>query len=208
LSNERKHPNEATAFARDGGALNWANALTGCRLVLSPLLFFLILDAEDTRGASWLAAALGFALAMSDYYDGKVARRGGGHRISRWGAFLDPLADKVVVLGSMICFVIVGRYWWLPVAIIAARELLITGYRVWWARSGLALPARLSAKYKTSLQGVALLMAALPPLEDADGAVAAALWVAVAITVSSGAQYLLDGRSAMSQTGAFQDERS
>jgi CDP-diacylglycerol--glycerol-3-phosphate 3-phosphatidyltransferase len=203
LSEESKYSSSATTIARDGGALNWANALTGGRLLLSPVLFFLVLRAEDTLGASWSAAALGFLLAMSDYYDGKVARRGGGHRISRWGAFLDPLADKVVVLGSMICFVIVGRYWWFPVAIVAARELLITGYRVWWARHGLALPARRSAKYKTALQGIALLLAALPPFEDADGVVTAALWVAVGVTVVSGAQYLLDGRTAMSQSGAL-----
>ncbi|MCH7790591.1 MAG: hypothetical protein IH940_14290, partial [Acidobacteria bacterium] len=64
-------------------------------------------------------------------------------------------------------------------------------------------PARRSAKYKTSLQGIALLMAALPPFEDADGLVTAALWVAVVITIVSGVQYLLDGRSAMSQSGAL-----
>lgn len=202
MSDETRYSSEAVA-SRDGGALNWANALTGGRLVLSPFLFWFVLDAADTRGAAWSAAALGFVLALSDYYDGKVARRGGGHRISRWGAFLDPLADKVVVLGSMICFVIVDRYWWFPVAIVAAREFLITGYRIWWAKQGLSLPARRSAKYKTSLQGIALLMAALPPFEDADGLVTAALWVAVVITIVSGVQYLLDGRSAMSQSGAL-----
>ncbi|MCH7789753.1 MAG: CDP-alcohol phosphatidyltransferase family protein, partial [Acidobacteria bacterium] len=145
MSDETRYSSEVVA-SRDGGALNWANALTGGRLVLSPFLFWFVLDAADTRGAAWSAAALGFVLALSDYYDGKVARRGGGHRISRWGAFLDPLADKVVVLGSMICFVIVDRYWWFPVAIVAARELLITGYRIWWAKQGLSLPARRSAK--------------------------------------------------------------
>ncbi len=193
---------ETVATQRDAGAMNWANALTATRLVLAPLLFWLVLDAEQTRGASWWAAGLGFALAVSDYYDGKVARRGGGHRISRWGAFLDPLADKVVVLGSMICFVIVDRYWWVPVAIVAVREALITGYRIWFARYGLALPARRSAKYKTFSQGVALLLAALPPLENADWLVNSALWVAVAVTVVSGVQYLIDGRAAMSRSGS------
>ena len=171
-----------------------ANLLTLTRLALSPLLFWLILDAPDTKGASWAAFGLGVAMAGTDFFDGRVARRSGIE--TRAGAFLDPLVDKVVVLGAGFCLVSVERYWWLPVTVIAMRELGITAWRTRWVGEGVVIPARRSAKYKTFVQGTAMALALLPPLQDADVVLAAALWVAVAFTVFTGAQYLLDARRA------------
>ena len=81
--------------------------------------------------------------------------------------------------------------------IIAFRELGITAWRARWAGEGVSIPARRSAKYKTFVQGVALAMAVMPALESADAVLTAALWMAVAFTVVTGLQYLLDGRSAL-----------
>lgn len=181
------------------GITHPANLLTLARLLFAPLLFWFVLDAEADRGVSWAAFGLGVALASTDFFDGKVARR--SNVVSRSGAFLDPLADKVVIIGSAYCLVSVGRYWWLPVTIIAIRELGITAWRSRWARDGLALPARQSAKYKTFVQGLALVMAVMPTLEESDTLIGAMLWVAVAWTVFSGVQYLLDGQNALSETG-------
>lgn len=189
-----------TASAHTAGFTHPANMLTIARLVFAPLLFALVLGARDERGTSWWAFGLGIVLAATDFFDGKVARRAGV--VTRGGAFLDPLADKVVVIGSAICLVVVERYWWVPVAIMAAREIGITLWRSQWARKGLSIPARRSAKYKTSVQGAALVLAVTPPLLDADLVVAAALWIAVAFTVVTGAQYLVDGQKATSTTGA------
>ncbi|SVB04172.1 uncharacterized protein METZ01_LOCUS157026, partial [marine metagenome] len=176
-----------------------ANLVTLARLLFSPVLFATVVAARDHRGVSWWATALGGALALSDVVDGRLARRRG--TVSRWGAFLDPLADKVVVIGVAVCLVSVDRYHWVPVALLTLREVVITGYRLVLARQGLAVPARRSAKWKTTVQGLALMLAVAPPLEDADVAVAAALWVAVAVTLVTGAQYLLDGTRAASTTG-------
>ena len=176
-----------------------ANVLTMTRMVFAPILFWLVLEAESTRGVSWAAFGLGVAMAFTDFFDGWVARR--ANVVSRSGAFLDPLADKVVILGSSFCLVAVERYWWVPVTIMAIRELGITAWRARWAREGLAIPARRSAKYKTFVQGVALAMAVFPPLETSDTVVAVALWVAVVWTVITGVQYLIDGQSALSRTG-------
>ena len=187
------------AVPRSAGITHPANLLTIMRLLFAPLLFWLLLSAEDTRGVSWAAFGLGVALASTDFFDGKVARR--ANVVSRSGAFLDPLADKVVILGSGFCLVAVGRYWWLPVALMAVRELGITVWRSRWARHGLALPARRSAKYKTFVQGVALAMAVMPTLEDQDTLIDVMLWVAVVWTFVSGIQYLIDGQNALSSTG-------
>ncbi|MCY3851436.1 MAG: CDP-alcohol phosphatidyltransferase family protein [Acidimicrobiaceae bacterium] len=187
------------AVPRSAGITHPANLLTIMRLLFAPLLFWLLLSAEDTRGVSWAVFGLGVALASTDFFDGKVARR--ANVVSRSGAFLDPLADKVVILGSGFCLVAVGRYWWLPVALMAVRELGITVWRSRWARHGLALPARRSAKYKTFVQGVALAMAVMPTLEDQDTLIDVMLWVAVVWTFVSGIQYLIDGQNALSSTG-------
>lgn len=187
------------AVPRSAGITHPANLLTIMRLLFAPLLFWLVLAAEDTRGVSWAAFGLGVALASTDFFDGRVARR--ANVVSRSGAFLDPLADKVVILGSGFCLVAVDRYWWLPVTLMAVRELGITAWRGRWARHGLALPARRSAKYKTFVQGLALAMAVMPTLQDQDTLVDVALWIAVVWTLVSGIQYLIDGQSALSSTG-------
>ena len=67
----------------------------------------------------WAAFGLGIALAVTDFFDGRVARR--SNVVSRSGAFLDPLADKIVVIGGAYCLVYVERYWWVPVTIIACE---------------------------------------------------------------------------------------
>jgi CDP-diacylglycerol--glycerol-3-phosphate 3-phosphatidyltransferase len=196
-------PSTAAAVAQparfhSGAVLTPANILTIGRIALAPLLFALVVLEPDTRGASWGAFSLGMVLAITDNFDGRLARK---HGTTRSGAFLDPLADKVVVLGAMSSLVFVDRYWWLPVAIVAVREIAISAWRTRWARRGVAIPARRSAKHKTLVQGIALLLAVLPPLRHQDGLLTAALWVAVAFTVVTGLQYALDGRRAFSDTG-------
>ncbi len=193
----RSAPQGSPGVPSRASLLHPANLLTLARLLFAPLLFLLILQADDTRGASWAAFGLGVALAGTDYFDGRVARRSGV--TSRSGAFLDPLADKVVVLGAAYCLVAVERYWWVPVTLLAFRELGITAWRARWAGEGVSIPARRSAKYKTFVQGVALAMAVMPSLKDADTVLAVALWVAVAFTTITGVQYLLDGRSVRAQ---------
>jgi CDP-diacylglycerol--glycerol-3-phosphate 3-phosphatidyltransferase len=187
------------ADPRQAGITHPANLLTITRLVFAPVLFWLVLDAEATRGVSWTAFGLGVVLASTDFLDGRVARR--ANVVSRSGAFLDPLADKVVILGSGFCLVAVDRYWWVPVTIIAVREVAITAWRGRWAREGLSLPARNSAKYKTAVQGIALAAAVMPTLEHQDTAVDVLLWIAVVWTVVTGIQYLIDGQNALSTTG-------
>jgi CDP-diacylglycerol--glycerol-3-phosphate 3-phosphatidyltransferase len=188
----------ATTRFQASDVMTPANVLTIARIVLAPPLFALILLADDRRGASWAAFVLGVVIALTDNFDGKLARRWG---TTRSGAFLDPLADKIVVLGVMFCLVAVDRYHWVPVAIVTVREVAISVWRSRWARRGVAIPARRSAKHKTLVQGIALLVAVLPPLERHSWPIDTLLWVAVAFTVVTGLQYAIDGQRAMSLTG-------
>ncbi|MBL90020.1 MAG: CDP-diacylglycerol--glycerol-3-phosphate 3-phosphatidyltransferase [Actinobacteria bacterium] len=176
-----------------------ANLVSLARLLLSPLLFLAVLNADESLGTSWMAVFWGFTLAASDVLDGHLARMRG--TVSKWGAFIDPLADKVVVIGTALCLVDVQRFQLLPVLILAGREIFITLYRLQVARQGLAIPARKSAKWKTSIQGIALMIAVMPPLEESQWVVDFGIWVAVVFTVVTGIQYLMDGILATSSTG-------
>ena len=170
---------------------NWANILTVSRFFLAPLAFWLVLRAESDKGASWWLVIVAVAVVASDWWDGWFARK--HQNESKFGAFLDPFADKVIVLGVAACFVAVGRYWWLPVALLWVRDVGISVLRVVYAKRGVSVPARLSAKWKTTLQGAALTAAALPPLKTYDELHVVLIWAAVAITLYTGLQYLKDG---------------
>ncbi|WCO65379.1 CDP-diacylglycerol--glycerol-3-phosphate 3-phosphatidyltransferase [Iamia majanohamensis] len=171
-----------------------ANAVTIIRLLVSPALLVMILR----EPSSWAAVVMWFVLAVTDGIDGALARRFG---TTRSGAFLDPLADKVLVLGALFALVAAGRFAWLPVALIALREVAISVYRTHLGRSGLAVPARTLAKVKTVVQEVAVFLALLPLTVDHPALADIALWLAVALTLVSGAQYLLDGRGAATTLG-------
>jgi CDP-diacylglycerol--glycerol-3-phosphate 3-phosphatidyltransferase len=172
------------------GLASPANIITFSRIMVSPVLFWLVLEADASRGTSWAAFGLGLVMGVSDLFDGRVARAYGA---TKSGAFLDPLADKIVVIGAAVCLVSVDRMHWLPVAIIVIRELWISALRIGFARQGISIPARPLAKWKTFIQGIALMLAVLPLLEHQQWVVDIALWVAVAITVVTGWQYVRDG---------------
>jgi CDP-diacylglycerol--glycerol-3-phosphate 3-phosphatidyltransferase len=86
-------------------------------------------------------------------------------------------------------------FWWLPVALIALREIAVSAYRSLVGRRGISVPARTLAKAKTVVQDLAVGFALLPLTADEHPAVAnTCLWVAVVLTIVTGAQYLLEGR--------------
>ncbi|CAN5668377.1 CDP-diacylglycerol--glycerol-3-phosphate 3-phosphatidyltransferase [soil metagenome] len=178
----------ATSFG-SSALLTPANAVTVVRLLLAPIVVVMVVD----TGPSWPAFILGFGLAVTDGLDGHMARR---HGTTRSGAFLDPLADKVLVLGILYALVTIDRFWWLPVAIIALREVAISVFRAHLGRQGLAVEARYWAKVKTVVQELVLAFALLPLTADVRWIADSLLWLAVALTVITGVQYLHDGRRA------------
>jgi CDP-diacylglycerol---glycerol-3-phosphate 3-phosphatidyltransferase len=172
-----------------------ANGLTILRFLLAPVLAALVLE----RNPWWLTFWLGWALGATDLFDGKLARQA---EPTRFGAFFDPLADKLVVLLTGFALVHIGRFALLPMVLIAVRELGIMLYRSYWSRRGLSIPARTSAKYKTFVQGIAIAAAMFPPLDSAWWVADWLLWLAVAFTLVTAAQYLLDGRGALRTGGS------
>ena len=199
MASSHHHQNDSHLVPIDdrygpGALLTPANVITVLRLVLSPLLLVMIVK----EPSSWAAFAFWTMLALTDGIDGHLARR---HGTTRSGAFLDPLADKVLVLGALFALVAADRFWVVPVALITVREVAISVFRTQLGRQGLAVPARTLGKVKTVVQEFAVALALLPITADADLLASGVLWAAVALTLVSGAQYLLDGRAAATTLG-------
>ena len=170
----------------DPGAIaTWANAVTVSRLLVSPLLFTII---PNDQGGAWAALALWFVLSASDGVDGYLARR---HGTTRSGAFLDPLADKVLVLGAMFTLVSRSVFDLWPVILIATREVGISVYRVVVGAKGVSVPATRIAKLKTLVQQLAVGFALAPVTAlDATWTWTVLLWGAVVLAVVSGLHYM------------------
>ncbi|MGY6502162.1 MAG: CDP-alcohol phosphatidyltransferase family protein [Acidimicrobiales bacterium] len=166
-----------------------ANYVTIGRLLISPLLLVAITD----TGPSWAVLTVWIVLCLTDGVDGWLARR---HGTTRSGAFLDPLADKVLVLGALFALVAIDRFWIVPAVVIAVREVAISMYRSYWARRGLSIPARRSAKLKTVTQQLAVGFALVPLAANPEWLADGLLWAAVVLTVVTGLQYLYDGSRA------------
>lgn len=163
----------------------WANLITVGRIALSPLMFLVI---PDHNQGSWIAFGLWFVLCVSDGIDGYLARR---HGTTSSGAFLDPLADKVLVLGAMFTLVTTEMFWIVPVAIIAAREFVISVYRTFVGSKGVSIPASPIAKWKTFCQQLAVGFALWPWFAvDVKWLWVGLLWTAVVLALLSAAQYL------------------
>jgi CDP-diacylglycerol--glycerol-3-phosphate 3-phosphatidyltransferase len=178
----------AAAMKRFGqGALATpANFVTLARILVTIPTLLLMHD----RGASWLTVALWFLVTSTDSLDGWMARRDGA---TRSGAFLDPVADKLIVLGGLAVLADRGDIAWWPVFVITAREFGISAYRSFAGRRGISLPAQRLGKYKAFTQYLAVGVVVLPWTADAVGLQQATLAVAVLLTVVSGLAILRHG---------------
>lgn len=159
-----------------------ANYVTLARIAFIPLVVsFLFL------GFYGLAAIFFIILSLSDAIDGYIARR--FNQVSDLGKFLDPLADKILVIIVLIALVKLGRADSIPVMIIVAREFLVSGIRIQAAKNNVIIPASFLAKLKTVSQIIAVFMLTLRSPYAAE-----VLWVAVAFSIISGGAYLWQSR--------------
>jgi CDP-diacylglycerol--glycerol-3-phosphate 3-phosphatidyltransferase len=148
-----------------GGSLSSrvVTASTALRVVLAPVILALILigGRHPASAAARVAAVLFAAAALTDFVDGRLARRWA--LTSPLGAFLDTTADKVLVACTLLALVSVGRAAAWVAAIIVSRELVVLGLRSVVAIAGTVVEASLWGKLKTSIQFLAILLAILRP---------------------------------------------
>ena len=161
-----------------------ADQLTVARAASVPLV--VLLFAWNFHDHAYWATAV-FCVAMStDWFDGRLARRHG--RTSSLGSLLDPIADKVLVLATLVMLVGIVPAW--MVALIVTREVLITGLRQAAIERGIVLAARDLGKLKTWAQAIAAAVAGFTAAAGWNHDVAWwALLVAVVLTLASGLDY-------------------
>ena len=136
--------------------LNLPNAITLARIALIPV--FLWFTFFESRVDSFIAAIVYAVTSATDFLDGWVARR--RNQVTVIGKFLDPLADKLIVMAALVMLVHLGRVGAWVVIVIMAREFIVTGLRTIAMSEGLVIPAGQEGKYKTAFQlaGISFLL--------------------------------------------------
>ncbi len=136
--------------------MNWANFVTYTRIALIPVVVGLYFSAWQWGS---LAAALIFAIAsFTDWLDGFLARK--LNQTTDYGAFIDPVADKLLVVVVLISLVAMYPALWIATGIIVAREILISALREWMASRSKreTVAVAFSGKLKTTIQMIAIVL--------------------------------------------------
>src|SRR5258708_37901695 len=167
------------------------NLVTLFRIATAPVLVWLLMYTGPA--ASFAAAGVFFVATISDYFDGYLARS--YNSVSTLGKFLDPMADKLVVMTALIMLTGMSRMPHVPawmVVVLVSRETLVTGLRAVAAAEGLIVGAEELGKYKMALQSIALhgLLLHYTYLHvDFFAAGLFVLWLSMIVSVWSGVDY-------------------
>ena len=177
--------------------LNLPNALAFSRILLAPLLFWVILNpdvfTDNGYHITWnyYIAALIFVIAsVTDFFDGFIARQ--WNQMTLLGGIIDPLADKMLTLAGFLGLMMVGEASAWAIYIIIIRELFITGVRTVAVSEGIDVKASMAGKIKTVAQ-----MFAIGFLIMRWDYATELLWFAVFLTVYSGLEYLWGFKKAL-----------
>lgn len=170
---------------------NIPNTLAFIRLLIAPVMFWIILTPEFFTDNGWhiswsyYTASLLFVIAsVTDFFDGYVARE--LNQITIVGAILDPLADKMLTLAAFLGLMMMGDASVWAIYIIIVRELFITGLRTLSISEGIDVSASMAGKIKTVAQMIAIGFL-LMHWSGGEGL----LWIATVLTVYSGIEYLV-----------------
>jgi CDP-diacylglycerol--glycerol-3-phosphate 3-phosphatidyltransferase len=185
--------------SRPNQILNLPNILTMMRIAIIPLLAVILMS--PSRSAGFWAAALFAVASITDWLDGYLARRMG--IVTIFGKFLDPIADKLIVMAALIMILPFNRVPAWMVLVILGREIIITGLRGIASSEGVVIQASDLGKYKTIFQIVAIIGLVLHYnynwffgishtllTVNMHNAGMFFLWIAIVLTIWSGVDYL------------------
>ncbi len=186
-------------------ALNLPNLLTYARIIMVPMVAGLVIWGGAL--AHWLALGIFIIAAITDFFDGWLARR--WQLQSSLGRMLDPIADKLLVAAALLALVgdntIEGTHLWAAI-IILCREVLVSGLREYLAELRVSVPVTQLAKWKTTIQFIAMCFLIAGPAGDVvlpyNTLIGLSLlWVAAGLTLYTGYDYFRAG------VGHMMDER-
>ena len=159
-----------------------ASKITLARVALIPVfMIFLLL------GWNWVALVVFILASLTDFVDGYVARH--YNQVSNFGKFLDPLADKLLVVAALLIFLQWGRIPAWMVMVVLTREFAVTGLRLIAVQTGRVIAAGWSGKIKTAstMVGLCVMMAVSHPVLDV-----VISWIIVLTTLVSGVEYFVE----------------
>jgi CDP-diacylglycerol--glycerol-3-phosphate 3-phosphatidyltransferase len=176
--------------------LNLPNLLTLVRILLVPVLVVALLEKSSSGD---LLAAIVFAMAsLTDAIDGYLARS--RNWVTTFGKLMDPVADKLLIVAALVALVSLGRLEAWVAMVIITREFAVTALRVGVATQGVVIPASPWGKIKTTVQ-VAMVIS-LIAVHGHPVWLSALIYVTVAVTVASGADYFFGVRRAPARQGS------
>lgn len=175
--------------------MNLPNKLTLLRVILIPFFVFFMLT-DIVPFSPVIALVIFIAASITDALDGHIARS--RNLVTTFGKFLDPLADKALVVSALICLNSLGVIGAVPVIIIVFREFMVSGLRLVTANEGVVVAAGIWGKLKTAFTMVAEVAIMLGLCFSFEGNVAAIagivydvlIWIATILTIISGGVYL------------------
>ena len=186
-------------------ALNLPNLLTYARIIMVPMVAGLVIWGGAL--AHWLALGIFIIAAITDFFDGWLARR--WQLQSSLGRMLDPIADKLLVAAALLALVgdntIEGAHLWAAI-IILCRDVLVSGLREYLAELRVSVPVTQLAKWKTTIQFIAMCFLIAGPAGDVvlpyNTLIGLSLlWMAAGLTLYTGYDYFRAG------VGHMMDER-
>mgnify|MGYP001486226849 CR=1 FL=1 len=175
------------------------NLLTTSRIAVIPILIGVLMFVSDPAG-SWVAFAIYVYACITDFFDGYLARE--MQQESTLGMFLDPIADKLLVASVLLTLMGIDRMGGLtilPASVILCREIIVSGLREFLAQIKVSVPVTKLAKWKTSIQMLAIGFLLVGPSGPDFGPVSTTeigiygLWGAAVLTLFTGYDYLLVG---------------
>lgn len=169
--------------------MNLPNKLTVLRVIMIPLfLVFMVFDQIPFHAV--FALVLFVLASITDWFDGMLARKYG--MVTNFGKFLDPLADKVLVMSALICFA--WNRWIDPIAVIVimSREFMVSGLRMVVANEGVVVPAGIWGKLKTAFTMIAVVAIMALDMFGLNNFYVneVLIWICTVLTVISGGTYL------------------
>ncbi len=175
--------------------MNLPNKLTILRVILIPvfLLILFLLPAPNNR---YIAVVIFIAASLTDFLDGYLARK--WHMVSNFGKFMDPLADKLLVMAALVSMVQLGDLPSWVVILILAREFAITGFRTLAMEANIVMAASWWGKVKTTVQMLMIILVLLDlPFAGIPVAETILIGLAVFFTILSGADYIIKNKQVL-----------
>ena len=180
--------------------MNLPNVLTVGRVLLVPVVVLALV--ADSPSGNVIAGVAFATAAATDWFDGYLARSRG--LITTFGKVMDPIADKLLIVGTLVTLSALGRMSWWATGLVLGREFAVTGLRYFQKDSGV-ISASQYGKVKTVIQSFVLLIVIVA---QPSHAVDVLVWIMVGVTLATGIDYFVNTGARLDSSGGSTESDS